>query len=146
MCPGALGPLAPPAPVKHGTARGHEVCLGLGMTLPHPREAETGELPPRRPEPRIAFDVETRVLEAIAARGSTVEIFGARYRLDDAAAAQSLAELYRNAVLVRFNERVAAPDESVWRLFSDQVHDQLQNHPELDASVLQMLQLTIDNL
>ena len=116
------------------------------MTLPHPREVETGELTPRRPEPRVAFDVETRVLDAIVAQNSHVEIFGARYELDDAAAAESLADLYRNAVLVRFNERVAAPDASVWSLFADQVRDQLQHHPRLDASVLEMLKLTIDNL
>lgn len=116
------------------------------MTLPHPREAETGQLTPRRPEPRVAFDVETRIQDAIVAHGSHVEIFGARYELDDAAAAESLADLYRNAVLVRFNERVAAPDASIWRLFTDQVHDQLQHHPQLDGSVLEVLKLTIDNL
>lgn len=115
------------------------------MTLPHPREAETGELPPRRPQPRVAFDIEARVLDAIVARGSHVEIFGARYELDDGAAAESLAELYRSVVIARFNERVAAPDASVWRLFADQVHDQLRHHPQLDGSVLEMLKLTIDN-
>ena len=101
---------------------------------------------PRRPEPRIAFDVEARILDAIVADGSHVEIFGARYELDDSAAAESLTELYRNAVLVRFNERVAAPDASVWRLFAGQVQDQLQHHPQLDGSVLEMLKMTIDNL
>lgn len=116
------------------------------MTLPHPREVETGELPPRRPQPRVAFDVEARVLAAIVAHGPYVEVFGARYELDDAAAAESLADLYRNAVLVRFNERVSAPDASVWGLFADQVHDQLQHHPQLDGSVLAMIELTIDNL
>ena len=94
----------------------------------------------------MAFDVETRVLDAIIANGSHVEVFGARYELDDAAAAESLADLYRNAVLVRFNERVSAPDASLWRLFADQVHDQLQHHPQLDGSVLAMIELTIDNL
>jgi hypothetical protein len=115
------------------------------MTLPHPREVETGELPPRRPEPRVAFEIETRVRDAIVASGSHVEIFGARYELDDDAAAASLAALYRSTVISRFNERVAAPDASVWRLFSDQVQDQLRHHPQLDGSVLVMLKLTIDN-
>jgi len=116
------------------------------MALPYPREVETGQLPPRRAEPRVAFDVEASVQDAIVARGSHVEIFGAAYQLDDDASAQALVERYRNAVLVHFNERVAAPDPTVWRWFADQAHDQLQHHPVLDDDVLGVLRLTIDNL
>lgn len=116
------------------------------MTLPYPREAETGQLPPRHPEPRVVFDVEASVKDAIVARGSHVEIFGAPYLLDDAASAEALVESYRNAVLLHFNEHVAAPDATVWQAFADRAHDQLAHHPALDGDVLEVLQLTIDNL
>lgn len=114
--------------------------------LPYPREVETGQLPPRAPEPRVAFDVEASVQDAIVANGPHVEVFGVAYVLDDAASAEGLVERYRNAVLHHFNERVAAPDAAIWHLFAEQAHDQLERHPVLDDDVLAVLRLTIDNL
>ena len=115
------------------------------MSLPYPRETETGQLPTRQPQPRVAFDVEASVRDAIAANGSIVDMFGVSYVLDDAAHAEALVERYRDAVLLHFNERVAAPDAAIWQLFVDQVRDQLEHHPQLDDDVLGMLRLTIDN-
>lgn len=116
------------------------------MSLPYPREFETGQLPPRAPEPRVAFDVESSVRAAIVANGADVELFGVPYRLQDASSAASLVERYRRFVLIHLNEHVSAPDEGIWRGFADQAHDQLAHHPTLDDDVLQVLRLTIDNL
>jgi hypothetical protein len=116
------------------------------MALPYPREAETGQLTPRRPEPRIAFDVEASVEDAIAADGSHVEVFGVPFILADDTGAEALVERYRQAVLQHFNERVAAPDAGIWHQFSARAHDQLEHHAQLDDSVLEVLRLTIDNL
>ena len=124
----------------------HEPCLVDGMTLPRPREAETGQLPPRQPEARVPFDVHARMAEAIVANGSRLELFGVPFVLEDPARAESLVAHYRDAILLHFNERVSAPDASIWRSFADQAHDQLERHAELDASVLDVLRLTIDNL
>jgi hypothetical protein len=116
------------------------------MALPYPFETETGELQPRQPELRVAFDVEASVEAAIRANGSNVEIFGAIYPVADAADADATVEYYRNMVTRHFNERVSAPDPDIWQHFADQVHDQLEQHPQLDERVLDMLRLTIDNL
>lgn len=115
------------------------------MTLPYPPEVETGELPNRAPRPRVAFDVEACVQDAIVANGDHVEIFGVSYVVGDASSADALVERYRNAVLDHFNERVAAPDATIWRLFAEQAHDQLEQHPTLNDEVLEVLRLTIDN-
>jgi len=116
------------------------------MSLPYPREAETGQLSPRRPEPRVAFDVEAAVQGAIVANGALVVVFGVPYVVSDAASAEALVERYRSTLLLHFNERVSAPDPSLWQLFAAQVHDQLEHHPDLDDGVLEILRLTIDNL
>jgi hypothetical protein len=116
------------------------------MALPYPFEAETGELQPRQPHLRVAFDVEASVEAEIRANGSNVEVFGAHYPMEDAAIADATVEYYRNMVTLHFNERVSAPDPDIWQLFADQANNQLEHHPELDDSVLDMLRLTIDNL
>jgi hypothetical protein len=133
-------------PARCGTPARHEVCLVTGMSLPYPREVETGQLSPRRPEPRAAFDVEASIQRAIVANGAHVDVFGVPYAMDDATSAEALVERYRSAVLLHFNERVAAPDAAIWQLFAAQVHDQLEHHAQLDDDVLEVLRLTIDNL
>ena len=116
------------------------------MALPYPFETESGELQPRPPELRVAFDVEASVEAAIRTSGSDVEIFGATYPMADAPSADATVEHYRNMVTSHFNERVSAPDPDIWQHFADQVHDQLEQHPQLDDGVLDMLRMTIDNL
>jgi hypothetical protein len=116
------------------------------MTLPYPRETETGQLPPRRPEPRVTFDVEASVHDAIVATGSHIEVFGVPFELADATSADAVVDGVRRAVLLHFNERVAAPDAAIWHQFSARAHDQLEHHTQFDDSVLEVLRLTIDNL
>lgn len=117
----------------------------MGMSLPYPNEVETGDLSPLEPEPRNAFDVGARLRQAIVAHGSDVEIFGVAFGAQDAASAEALVERYRGAVQSHFNERVSAPDATLWQSFADQVHDQLEQHAQLDDGVLDVLNLTIDN-
>jgi len=116
------------------------------MTLPYPREAETGQLPPRRPEPRVAFDVEASLEDAIVGTGSHIEVFGVPFDLAHDTSADAVVDGFRRVVLLHFNERVAAPDAAVWQQFSARAHDQLEHHAQFDDSVLEVLRLTIDNI
>jgi hypothetical protein len=116
------------------------------MSLPYPREVETGELRPRRQEPRVTFDVEASVEDAIRASGPDVEVFGVRFAVSEPRTADATVEYYRNAVAQHFNERVSAPDAAIWQLFEEQAHDQVAEHTVLDDHILDVLRLTIDNL
>lgn len=116
------------------------------MTLPYPREVETGQLKPRRAAPRVSFDVQASVEEAIRFSGSTVEIFGVRFVVDDARAAEVVVERYRAEVATHFNERVAAPDAQLWQEFADIANAQVEQHTRLDDDILGVLRSSIDNL
>jgi hypothetical protein len=124
----------------------HEVCLMPGMTLPYPREVETGQLKPRRPAPRVTFDVEASVAEAIRFSGSNVEIFGVRFAVDEARTAEAVVERYRADVATHFNERVATPDAQLWQEFADIASAQVEQHTRLDDDILGVLRSSIDNL
>jgi hypothetical protein len=116
------------------------------MALPYPREVETGQLKPRPAVPRVAFDVEASVAEAIRFSGSNVEIFGVRYVVDEARTAEAIVERYRAEVATHFNERIAAPDAQLWQEFADIANAQVEQHTRLDDDVLDVLRSSIDNL
>lgn len=116
------------------------------MTLPHPREVETGQLKPQRPAPRVTFDVAASVDDAIRFSGANVEIFGVRFGVDDARSAEALVERFRSAVTTHFNERVSAPDALLWDEFADVARAQIERHPSLDEDILVVLRSSIDSL
>ena len=115
------------------------------MSLPYPYEAETGQLPPRRPVPRTPFDVEGHVNDAIRARGDdSVEVFGVALRVLPPESPGPVVEHLRRGVLNHFLERVSAPDDDTWQSFASQAHEQLAGRTEVDATTLRILRLTID--
>jgi hypothetical protein len=95
--------------------------------------------------PRISFDVEASVADAIRATGADIEIFGVHFDVADPETANTLVDRYRDAVSTHFNERVSAPDAAIWDQFADQANAQVEQQTRLD-DVLDVLRLTIDNL
>jgi hypothetical protein len=116
------------------------------MTLPYPREVETGQLKPRRPAPRVVFDVEASVADAIRFSGSEVEIFGVSFVVDEPRTAEAVVERYRAEVATHFNERIAAPDAQLWQEFADIANAQVARHTRLEDDILDVLRSSIDNL
>lgn len=116
------------------------------MSLPYPYEVETGELKRRPPLPRIPFDVQRHLEEAIRVRGDALEVFGVTLAATSPGAAPALAEELRRGVAERFQERLSAPDDATWASFASQAHEQLAGRTELDPSTLRILRLTIDAL
>jgi hypothetical protein len=115
------------------------------MTLPYPYEVEIGRLKARPRFERASFDVERHMREAIQSSGGIAELFGVEYPLVEPWDERSLEQL-RSELTAHFEERVATPDDEIWRLFTEQARAQLERHAHLDGDVPRTLRATIDGL
>jgi hypothetical protein len=115
------------------------------MTLPYPYEVEIGRLRARPRFERVRFDVERHMRDAIRSSGELVELFGVQYPLVEAWDERRVEQL-RSDLTSHFEQRVATPDDELWRLFTEQARAQLEHHARLDDDVLHMLLATIDGL
>jgi hypothetical protein len=116
-----------------------------GMTLPYPYEVEIGRLKPRPRFERVRFDVERHMRDAIQSSGEGVALFGVQYPLSEPWDERRLEQL-RNDLTSHFEERIATPNDELWRLFAEQARAQLERHAQLDGDVLYTLRATIDGL
>ena len=118
----------------------------LGMALPYPQEVETGELKPRPPRPRAAFDIAKHVRDDIHTGGSGVALFGVERDLAEGENAAALVNRFRDTLSSHFQERRPDCDELTWDLFSSQARALVEQSPVADDDMLRVLLRTIDGL
>ena len=116
------------------------------MTLPYPREVETGRLKPRKPESRRPFDVRRALASAVRAEGNGLELFGVRLESWSGGSLQQVVELYRDMLSHHFEERRPHPDYATWDIFSSSAAAQVRRSGRADSETLRNLLQIIDGL
>ena|SRR5688572_16435378 len=116
------------------------------MTLPYPREVETGRLKPRKPEPRRPFDVRRALAAAVRAEGDGLQLFGVRLQSWSGGSLDQVVALYRDMLASHFEERRSQPDYATWDIFSSAAAAQVRSLGRADGETLRALLMIIDGL
>jgi len=116
------------------------------MTLPKPRETETGELQPAeagRPDP---LDIERRVHVLVVPEAPYVEVAGTRLRVPEGSSAEREAQRLRRTLAQRLLERRPNADEATWRKLREVLAAAMSSRREMDDDAIQEAIHLVDGL
>jgi hypothetical protein len=116
------------------------------MTLPYPYEVELGQLRPRPWAPRLPFDVQHHLEDAIRVAGSELDVFGVHLQASAAHGATATGKQFRDTLAARFHTWRPHADAATWEIFANQARAQMVGLARADDETLRMLLLTVSGL
>lgn len=116
------------------------------MTLPYPHEVETGRLQPRPHAPRMPFDIEAHMTEAIRQGGGDLELFGVTLVERDPGLAAAAVARFRDTLTEQFQRRRPDADAASWEHFTSQARALAERHGRADDELLRALLAAVDGL